>query len=128
MAKITIAGRTATIVSQFTLDQIQLLERYRPDVLVLKDEYGEPTFMVATSCKGSVDELGIAFADETFGNKKACVTVAGCGCYEDAKEFVVEEIGGAILNLNKIERKIPAALDDIEAELEAIRDSVEVLN
>ena len=128
MANITIAGRTATIISNYTLEEIAKVEKYRPDALILKDEDGEPMFAVGTSCKGSINEYGISFADETFGNEKACVTVApACACYDSPEEFVIEEIGSVIINLNKVEKQIPPAIDDIEAELSAIKEAITVL-
>lgn len=127
MAKITVSGRTATIVSNYSLEDFEKLESYRPDALLLKDEDGDVYFKVGLSCQGSVSDYGIGFNDETFGSKKACVTVApSCSCYDTAEEMVIGEIGSAILNLNKVERQIPAALDDIDAELEEIKASIEV--
>ena len=128
MANITIAGRTATIVSAYTLEELEKVERYRPDALRLKDEDGETTFAIGTSCNGSVGTYGISFAEETFGNAKACVTVApACTCYEKPEDFVVDQIGTAIISLNKVEAQIPDALDEIDAELAAIKEAITVL-
>ena len=128
MANIKIAGRSATIVSAYTLEDLEKVAKYRPDALLLKNEDGDVTFAVMPTCKGSVSEIGIGFGDETFGDGKACVTVKpGCTCYENAEDFVLAEIGTAILNLNKVEKQIPAALDEIDAEIAAIKDAIEVV-
>lgn len=126
MANIKISGRTATIVSVYTLADIEKLGKYRPEALVLEDKDGNVTFKVGTSCCGSISDYGVGFADETFGNGKACVTVLGGDAYATAEEFVLEEIGTAINKLNKVESQIAGALDEVEAEITAIKDAIEI--
>ena len=127
MANIKVAGRAATIVSAFTLEEIEKLKEYRPDALVLKDDDGNVTFKVTTSCEESISPYGVAFAADTFGDGKACLTVVdNCGYYEKPEEFVIDAFGKALLNLNKVERQIPDALDEIEAELDLIKEAIEI--
>lgn len=127
MANIKIAGRAATIVSIFTTEQLELVRKYRPDALVLKDEDGNVTFKVTTACEESISQYGVAFAADTFGDGKACLTVVdNCGYYDKPEEFVIDAFGKALLNLNKVERQIPDALDEIEAELDLIKDAIEI--
>ena len=126
MANIKVSGRTATIVSAYELADIEKLEKYRPEALALKDKDGNVTFKVGTSCVGSVSDYGIGFADETFGNGKACLTITGGDAYATAEEFVLEEIGTTINKLNKVESQIAGALDEVEAEITAIKDAIEI--
>lgn len=126
MAKINVTGRTATIVSAYALEDLIKLEKYRPEALVLKDEDGNVTFKVGTSCCGSISDYGVGFADETFGNGKACLTVPGGDAYTTAEEFVLKEIGIAINKLNKVESQIAGALDEVEAEIDAIKGAIEI--
>lgn len=126
MANIKVSGRTATIVSAYTFEDFVKLEKYRPEALVLEDYDGNVIFKVGTSCVGSVSDFGIGFADETFGNGKACVTVLGGDAYATAEEFVLEEVGTAINKLNKVEARIAGALDEVEAEINAIKDAIEI--
>ena len=126
MANIKVSGRTATIVSAYTLADIEKLEKYRPEALALKDKDGNVTFKVGTSFVGSVSDYGIGFGVGTFGNGKACVTVPGGEAYATAEEFVLEEIGTTINKLNKVESQIAGALDEVEAEITAIKDAIEI--
>ena len=49
MANITIKRNVAFVESSMTLEQVKKLAKYRPESLKLKDEKGNPTFIVGTT-------------------------------------------------------------------------------
>lgn len=129
MAKIKIAGNVAVIESEYDLKTLKTVEKYRPNALKLFEEESKtPYFVVGTSDKGSMNQFGIMFGDETkTEDKVACVTVdlpSGTG---DIKDIVAEAFGCAIRNLNAVEAVIDEALDSIEADKQAVVDAISVL-
>lgn len=130
MAKITIAGEAVVITSELKREDIELLEKYRPDALILKggEDGKKPIFRVATtSGMGDINKFGAAFGGVTHdGAGLATITIVGGVSGEDVREAVAEKVGTAILNLNKLEESLPAVLEEISAEKAAILANIEV--
>jgi len=126
MAKIQIAGGAAALVSTLKREEIELLQRYRPNALVLK-EGDETVFRVKAGEyeDGSVSEYGVCFVtatrDEAALAEHTIMIPAGV---TDVKAFAVDKIGPAVLNLGKVEAQAAAALTGLRTELDQVRDSV----
>lgn len=129
MAKINVSGNVVTVISEITKDQIELLKKYNSEALSLKDKDGNVTFAIdfvpSASC-GSVNKYGITFDSHTFGDKKICVSVKAKKHYDSAKDFVVEEIGMAVVKLNEIEKAVVPSVEEITAQLEAVIETINV--
>lgn len=128
MAKIMIVGDASVIVSALKFEDIKTVEKYRPNKLVLmggKDN-DEPLFAIGTGCVGSVGEYGITFNNEDEAGN-AIVTQIIVGNPDDRKAFVAEQVGVAIVNLNKLEETISPVLEEIKAEKDAVLASIEVV-
>lgn len=133
MAKIIIAGYAVVLQSTRTLEDIKKLEKYAPKSLYLyeEDEDGKklPIFKVATTNgAGSVSKFGVCFGSVAHdGSGLATITEklpAGVG---DAKEWVADEYGVAVVQLNKIEETFDAALAEVDAAKAAVEANIEVL-
>lgn len=128
MAKIMIVGDASVIVSALKFEDIQTVEKYRPNKLILMggEDNDEPVFAIGTGCVGSVGEYGITFNNkDDAGN--AIVTQIIVGNPEDRKAFIADQVGVAIVSLNKIEETISDVLEEIKAEKEAVLASIEVV-
>ena len=131
MAKITITGDAVVVKSTLTLKDIETVEKYRPEALVLMggDDGKEPIFAIGTTdgC-GSINTMGASFGRETHDEGKfACITmIFGCQAEGDIKEWVADKIGRAVMHLNKLEEQIPAVLGEIAAEKAEILESITV--
>jgi hypothetical protein len=113
MAKIKIAGGAAALVSGMKLEDIRLLEKYRPKALTLK-EGEEELFKVSSGDTGSVSKFGVCFAAATRDEARlAEFTLNIPTDVTDAKEFAVDKIGPAVLLLNRIETQAAAALTSL---------------
>lgn len=133
MAKIKIAGEAYVVESTLTLEAIQSLEKAKSKALILfeKNEEGkkEEVFRIGTtSGKGSINEFGASFGGHTHdAAKKACIT----GCIpegtEDAKEWVAEKIGYAIIRLNEVEKQVPGALEELNAKRTEVMENISVM-
>lgn len=132
MAKITIAGDAVVITSTKTLEDIKTLEKYAPKALKLyeTDEDGtkEEIFCVGSAPSGgSLGTYGASFGGTTHDDAKlATITLCIPSNVADAKEYVAEKYGVALLNLNKVEEQFDAALEDIRARKATVMENITV--
>ena len=131
MGKITIAGDAIVITSAAKVEDIKTLEKYRPRALSLyeKDEDGknQEVFCVGMSKHGdgSVSKYNIFFAGEARdGSGQATVTLTIPSDVEDAKEYVADKYGFAVMCLNKIEAQFESALAEVQADRDAVMGSI----
>lgn len=131
MAKIVIAGDAVVVKSTLKLEDIRTIEKYRPKALVLMggEDGKEPVFAIGTTdgC-GNINQVGASFGRESHDEDKfATITmVTGTGATGDIKEWVADRIGTAIISLNKLEEKLPAVLEEIEAEKAEVLSNISV--
>lgn len=132
MAKITIAGDAVVITSTQKLEDIKLLEKYRPKALCLYEtgENGkkEEVFKVgSTTGEGAISMYGASFGSTTHDEEKlATITMTLPRGVADAKQYVADAVGVAILNLNKVEAQFAEALADVTAEKETVMENITV--
>ncbi len=130
MSKVVIAGDAVVVTSALKLEDIRTIEKYRPKELVLKggEDGKEPIFALGTTAgAGSINEVGASFGRESHDDEKlATITMCTTGVTGDVKEWVADRLGGAIMNLNKLEEKLPAVLAEIAAEKEAVLSNITV--
>ena len=130
MAKIVIAGDAVVVTSAMKLEDIKTIEKYRPKELVLKggEDGKEPIFGVGTTHgAGNINAVGASFGSETRDDDKlACITLFLDGVTGDVKDWVADRLGAAIINLNKLEEKLPAVLEEIAAEKATVMSNITV--
>lgn len=130
MAKIVIAGDAVVITSALKLEDVKTIEKYRPDELILKggEDGKEPIFAIGTTeNSGDINEFGAAFGSATRDDGAyACITMIANGVAGDVKEWVADRIGRALINLNKLEEKLPAVLAEIAGEKKTVMDNISI--
>ena len=132
MARITIAGDSIVITSSHTLEAIKKIEKYAPRSLKLYElnEDGKPeeVFAVASAkAAGSINQYGASFGSTTHDNAKlATITLPIPANVPDAVQYAAETYGRAVMLLNRVESQFGEALARIDAEMEAILDSISV--
>lgn len=127
-ACIKIAGSACVVESAHTLDDIKMLEKYRPKALSLYEDK-EEVFRVASASQGvgSINSYGAAFGQQVSTEGKATITMMIPDGVEDVKAWAEEKVGVSILNLNKVEAQFESALAEVTNELTAIRDTIVVM-
>ena len=127
MAKVTIAGNSYVVASDIAMADLEAVKKYRPSALALVDEETkEPYFKVGLG-SNSMSDHGISFGGVSNDEDKvATATLPIPADVEDAKQYVLQEHGLTIANLNKVEENITAALEDIKAERDKIAESVRI--
>lgn len=129
MAKITIVGDAVVVTSTLKFEDIKLVQKVRPKALTV---YGEedgkkvPVFGICTADgKGHISESGISFGGATRdGEGLAQITMGVPSKEGSVKELVADAIGGAVMQLNKLEATLPAVIEEIKAEKTAMLDSI----
>lgn len=130
MAKIIIAGNSCTLESAYTTEQLKKIKKFRPNALQLKDaEKKNVEFMVDLGKNGGVSPMGIVFDGTTHdGQSLACLTKMLPADVSDVKEWVMDNIGAAILKLNKLESNLGGVLTEIDEEVTAVQSSISVIS
>jgi len=128
MAKVTIAGNSYAITSAVALADLETVKKYRPSALATTDsETGETMFRVGIGTSG-LSDYGISFGGVSNDDTKlATATLPIPADVEDAKEYVLDRAGLALVNLEKIEGEIAEVLDEIRNERTAIAESIKVI-
>ena len=131
-AKIKVVGNVAVVESEAKLETIKKLQKYRPDSLRLYEGTGkdkEEVFAICAAPKGngSINAYGASFSTSTTTDGKAIITLMIPEGTQNAKEWVKETVGVAILNLNKVEAQFAAANEEIDHELADIEANISVM-
>lgn len=126
MAKIKNAGGAVALVSDLALEDIRLLEQYRPKALILKESDDE-VFKVSTGTDGSITKFGVCFAAATRNSAALAEhTLLIPADVTNVTDYAVEKIGPAVLLLKRVEAQAVEALKGIKEELAQVRAAVEV--
>lgn len=130
MAKVTIAGNAVVITSSMKYEDLETIQKYRPDALTLYggEDGKEPEFTVAVGRCPEIGKYGIVFNGTTRNDDKlACLTICECNNIEDMKEHVADSYGAALTKLNELEGKLAGVVEEIAAAKQAVIDAIEVV-
>lgn len=130
-ASIKIAGSACVVESAAKLEDIKLLEKFRPNALKLFEGEGsnkEVVFAVGSvkAGSGSINAYGASFGTATTANGKATITMMVPEGTEDPKAWAADKIGVAILQLGKVEQQFAAAIEDTKKEQAAVNECITV--
>ena len=125
MANVTIAGNSFVIASDVSMKDLEAVKKYRPSALVLVDEETKEAYFKVGLGSNSLSDYGVSFGGVSNDEDKvATATLSIPSDVEDAKEYVLDKAGLALVNLAKIEKGVAAALEEIKAERDAIAERI----
>lgn len=129
MAKIIIAGDAVIVKSALKFEDLNTVKRYRPEALVLMggEDNKDPVFAIDTvNGKGSISKYGASFGSESHDEEKlATITMVVPTQFDgDIKDYVTDNIGAAIINLNKLEENLPTVIQEIANEKAKVIESI----
>ena len=133
MAKIIIAGDAVVLQSTKKFEDIKKLEKYAPKSLIIYDEDEDgkkfPVFKVGTTRgEGSIAPSAVFFGSAARdGSGLATITKCVPPAVTDAKAWVADEYGTAVIQLNKVEAAFDAALAEIDEAKAAVEANIEVI-
>ena len=128
MAKIIIVGDAAVIESSYTLDDIKEVAKYQQEALGLYDETGKEFFRVGVGKNGpgTFNRYGAVFGGTSRdGTGKATITVSLPEGTDNAKQYVEDTYGQALMYLINVEEKLDSAIDLVRQIKESINRAIE---
>lgn len=128
MAKTVIAGNAVVITSTMKLEELKMVQKYRPDALVIKggEDNKEELFRVGAGSCG-INTYGVSFEHETYGEEKlATISFELSYKGDDVKGYIADKFGAALKNLETIEKKLPKVIEEINKERAAIMDGITI--
>lgn len=129
MAKITVVGDVCVVTSELKLEDIKLIEKYRPEKLKLCSEDGEKVLFRIGTIDGSgglINQKGAVFGSASHANGKAVITMKLGEIDGDIKDAIADTIGTGIIYLNKIETALGEIVSEINNERKAIKENIEL--
>lgn len=107
------------LTSTLKKDDLDLVKKYAPDALKIKDKDGNDVFgMSYCENRSSVSKIGVTFGGV---NKDGCVIVVGdipadLPAGTKPGEYVADVVGAALENINALEAKLPEVVTGIRAQ------------
>jgi hypothetical protein len=130
MAKITVIGQVCVVTSEFTLEAIKRVHKYRPEALRLYDDSKKNCIFevgISNNPNGCLNEFGAEFGGHTHDEAAKATITMQLGNYEgDVKEYVADRLGKGIANLNAIESKLSTVVGEVDAEHQAMLNGIEL--
>jgi hypothetical protein len=132
MAKVTIAGDAVVVKSGIKFEDLKTIKKYRPAALTLRggEDGKQPIFTISVreNGDGGINENGATFGAATRDEEKLATftMIITASADADVKNLVIDEIGGYLANLNKLEATLPAVIDEIKAERDAVAEAITV--
>lgn len=131
MAKTQVVGNAVVITSALALEEIKMVKKYRPASLTLMggEDGKEPIFAISVreGTSGDINKYGATFGGATRDDKKLATITMQCDYDgEDIREWLADEIGGALINVEKLEKALPAVIKEIEEERLVVMASIDV--
>lgn len=126
--RIKILGTTATIKSDIKVKDIELLEQFKPEALVLKNEKGNEVFRVAYG-EGVSSDYGITFNENIKGYAGISVGNDTLGLSKDeVKKSLVEFLAPVTVNLQKITEQINTVAPAVRKANKELEDIIEFVD
>lgn len=129
MAKINVMGDAVVVTSAVKFEDLRTVEKYRPEALLVKggEDGKDVVFTVSTHGEGCISKYGVTFSGESReGEKLACLTLNVQCDTDDLSDFITDKLGAAIIQLNKLEKTLPAVIEEIKAEAQAVKNCITI--
>ncbi len=127
-AHVKVFGNACVVESDYSVEDLQKVAKFRPKKLSLFTDDKEEYFKVMVGKGlGGINKYGASFSATPSANGKAVITMTIPEGTENPKKWAEDTIGVSILNLNKIEVGIGDVLMDIYTEQLQVASFIEVL-
>ena len=131
--KTSILGSAVVITSDIKLSDLKLVKKYKPEALTVwekdEDDIKTPVFSayVEEGEEGAINTNGVVFGKANpDGYAQITMLVKKVPEGKDIKEVVADSIGAGLMKLAKFEEYLPGVVEALNAEHEAILNSIEV--
>lgn len=130
MAKVNIFGDSIVITSGMKLNDVKKLKKYKPELLRLVDEdTKEEIFAISISNRASFTKFGASFTSQNNeGNATLTLPIpTTCMTAEEKRQYVKDQFGYALLNLNLLEGFLAEEFDVLLDEFQKMDESISIL-
>lgn len=127
MAKIVVAGNTASVQMGIDAQVVEKVQKWVPKAMKLVNEDGRLDFIVKVGTQAECDSIGTyGFTSKTVAQSinKYVFSVFIPNDVADAKEYVQDNFGAAIVKLNKVEDQISSAIDEAVENEREVTESI----
>ena len=131
--KATVKYNNVFVTSAYDIETLKKVKKFRPEALVLYKGEGkekEPVCAIGVSRNASANAMGVTFAkDSVTSPKVATMSIelpAGLTDATKINAWVRDILGLAIVNCNKIEDQIAAAMTEINADEAAMNAAITI--
>jgi hypothetical protein len=92
--KITVKGNTFFVTSAFTVDELNLVAKNRPEALAKKDKDGNELFRIGVG-SNSLNNIGISYGGTESDGSKLAMFTGTVSSEGDPKEYLADKYSGA---------------------------------
>ena len=127
--KIVITGDAYVLTSEITTEAIKGLAKTNPSALKIVDKESKKELFAINFIEGksSIADFGITFGGTSRDEeKKATCTGTLPPNTADAKAYVADKLGAAVVYLKQLEETVPAEAKRIADDRKALIDSISV--
>lgn len=116
-----------TLTSTLTKEDFNLVQKYRPDALKIKNEDGDDVFALSYSeGRSCVSPFGVTFGATSADDKK--LMIVGClpavNGDESYGDKIADIVGAALPHVETLEKALPDVVAQIKAQRKALIDSI----
>lgn len=125
-AAFAIVGDAFVITSGITLDEYNLLTKWRPDALKVKNEDGDDVFAISyADGRPCVAPFGVTFGGTTH-NEDKFLTVTGMlpTDVKDPRDYLADLLAPIVENLTTLENSVPGVAAEVKASHDALVASI----
>lgn len=123
--RIAIIADKFAVNSSIKLEDIELLKKYKPDALKIRDEEGNDLFAIDYKAgQPSISKFGVTFSAVAGRTAKVALTGEIPAGTSNPKEFVADRVGVAVDYINQLENEIPAVVETIKATRKTLMDGM----
>lgn len=127
MANIKILGNAAVLTSTLKAEDINKLARFKPEALkIINKETKNEIFAISFGYRPNVTPYGVSFTDKTEDGYAQTTIALPPGFVDDKDkiEFVKNQYGYILLNLNKLEAQAQETLNVTAAEFASMEEAI----
>ena len=130
-ATVSAVGDSLVFTSAMKLEDLKLIEKYRPEALTVyeeKDDKKVKVFkaMTGDEAGGELTAYGVVFSANASPEGYARVTMFHDLPTDKLEDAIVDEFGPALLRLNALEAQLTGKVDEIKEEHARIKETITV--
>jgi len=122
-----IVGLALVLTSTLTKVVLETLAKFKPEALIKRDEKGNALFVVQYGNTAAIGSNGVQYnAVDADGYAQLTLMIPSSVKAEDRLQYVVDNYGKALFQLNDWELSVLDAYNILAAQFAAVEDSIEV--